>query len=177
MISNCKENLSEILINNSFADNDILKFEGSEIFKQGKPYIEIESNSFQKIFDKSDIKKSYSLEETKIETKNSGNYPGNKTIIIEEDLNINDISAISTNSENKDDIINIKHHKVNLNKKDKNSKLELYDLLCLFFFNFMYCPKCKLDIIISLTCNFNFINIECKCSLIFLFYLIRDILL
>ena len=166
MISNCKENLSQISINNHFADNDIFKFEGSEIFKQGKPYIEIESNSFQKIFDKSDIKKSYSLEETKIETKNSGNYPGNKTIIIEEDLNINDISAISTNSENKDDIINIKHHKVNLNKKDKNSKLELYDLLCLFFFNFMYCPKCKLDIIISLTCNFNFINIECKCSLI-----------
>ena len=73
------------------------------------------------------------MEETKIETKNSGNYPGNKTIIIEEDLNINDISAISTNSENKDDIINIKHHKLNLNKKEENSKLELYDLLCLFF--------------------------------------------
>ena len=168
MISNIKENLSGISINNPFVNNDILKFEGSEIFKQGKPYIENESNSFQKIFDKSDNKKSNSLEETKIESKNSGNYLDNNTIKLGEDIDINNISAISTNAETKDDNINIKHHKLNITKKKENliSESELNHILCLFFVNFIYCPKCKLDLIISLTCNFNYVNIECKCSLI-----------
>ena len=164
--------------------NDNLKSDNSAIFQKGKPNDEIKDNSFQKIFDESVKIESNSLEETKIDIKNNGNNIDNNT---NNEEYLNNISKIVPNSENEDkedeedeeeeeeeeddedeedEDTNIKHNKFKINKNEENLISELISYLEFFFETFIYCPKCKLDLVISLTCNFKYINIECTCSLI-----------
>ena len=142
MISGNKEKPSENSKNNSS--------DGSIIFEKGKPNDENKNNSFQKKLDKSVKTESNPMEETQIDTKNNRSNTDNNTNKKED---LNNISQINPNFNNEDD-------------DDKECLKALVSVLKSIFTTYFYCPKCKIDLIISLTCNYNYINIECSCSLI-----------
>ena len=132
----------------------------SEIFRQGKPNNENQNNSFQDELAK--FNSSNSLEETKsIEKKNDVSY--------NEENNNNIFNLSSIKNENENNNINSVQNDFNSEFSTSfniNTELNFPQIIFLLFHKFTYCQKCKSYLIINLTSNYNYIDIECECSLI-----------